>query len=121
MWCLKCGKDTKDEQVFCPQCLAVMEKYPVKADVHIQLPNHTVRDNPKKNSKKKRAPSAEEQVEILRSRNRKLLFVILVLVLLLGGASYALAHELNTPDIVENWAKDNKNYGKNFTVETPTE
>ena len=114
MWCLKCGKDTKNEQVFCPQCLAGMEAYPVKPDVHIQLPNHAARDAAKKNAKKKRAPSLEEQIENLRIRNRRLLLIILVLVLLLGVAAYALIPGTETPDIVENW-------GKNYTVETPTE
>ena len=114
MWCLKCGKDTKDEHVFCPECLAGMENYPVRRDVHIQLPNHTARNNAKKNAKKKRTPSPEEMVEILRSRNRRLLLVILVLTLALGATVYALLPGTEAPDIVENW-------GKNYTVETPTE
>ena len=114
MWCLKCGKDTKDEQVFCPQCLAGMDDYPVRPDVHIQLPNHEARNNPKKNTKKKRAPTPEELVDILRSRNRRLLAIILVLVLLLGAAAYALTQGKDVPEIVENW-------GKNYTVESPTE
>ena len=114
MWCLKCGKDTKDEQVFCPQCLAGMEAYPVRPDVHIQLPNQTTRNNAKKNTKKKRAPSPEELVEILRGKNRRLLVVILALVILLGAAVYMLIQGKDAPDMIEN-------LGKNYTVETPTE
>ena len=84
MGCLKCGKDTKDENVFCPQCLATMENYPVKSDIHIQLPNHEARELAKKNAKKKkRAPSLEEQIEILRTRNRRLAAIIVLLVLML--------------------------------------
>lgn len=111
MWCLKCGKDTKNEQVFCPQCLAGMDAYPVKPDVHIQLPNHSARNNPKKNVKKKRTPTPEDMVAILRTRNRRLLVVILVLVLLLGVAAYALTHGTEAPEIIDN-------LGKNYTVET---
>ena len=92
MWCLKCGKDTKDEQVFCPQCLAGMEKYPVKTDVHIQLPNRN-RNYDKKNAKKKRPPSPEEMVEVLRKKNRRLKTLILILVLCLGAAAYVFVRE----------------------------
>ena len=38
MYCLKCGRDTKSEQVFCNDCLAVMDAYPVKPDTAIHLP-----------------------------------------------------------------------------------
>lgn len=114
MWCIKCGKDTKNEQVFCPQCLAGMEAYPVRPDVHIQLPNHSARNAAKKNAKKKRTPTPEELVVLLRTKNRRLLVVILVLLLLLGAAAYALTRGADAPSIVENW-------GKNYTVETPTE
>lgn len=114
MWCLKCGKDTKDEQVFCPQCLARMEKYPVKRDVHIQLPNHKNRDASKKNAKKKRAPTPEELVEILRTRNRRLLAIILVLALLMGATVFMLTKGEEAPDIIDN-------LGKNYTVKTSDE
>ena len=119
MWCLKCGKDTKDENVFCPQCLATMENYPVKSDIHIQLPNHEARELAKKNAKKKkRAPSLEEQIEILRTRNRRLAAIIVLLVLMLGAAAYYLLRNNHAPEIVENISKE---LGKNYTVESPTE
>jgi len=117
MLCLKCGKDTKDAQVFCPECLAGMEKYPVRPDVHIQLPKRNTRNNTKKNAKKKRAPSPEELVEILRAKNRRLLVVILALVLLLGAATYGLLRGKDAPDLIDDFA----NWGKNYTVETSSE
>ena len=52
MHCLKCGKQTKSEHVFCPGCLTVMEAYPVKPDVHIQLPKDANRESPKKSGRK---------------------------------------------------------------------
>ena len=89
MACIKCGKKTKDEQTFCPQCLEVMERYPVKADVHIQLPNRP--DAPvRKNARKKRAVPAEEQVIVLRRRLRRLTLVTLCLAVLLGAAVFLL-------------------------------
>ena len=115
MWCLKCGKDTKNEQVFCPQCLAGMDAYPVKPDVHIQLPSHNTRDFTKKNAKKKRTPSPEEMVEVLRSRNRRLLALVLALMLALGALGYAYFKQTTAPVSEEN--KD-QNVGKNYTVIT---
>ena len=75
MVCLKCGKNTTNEQVFCDQCLAVMDNYPVKPDIHIQLPNRAAH---KKSSKKKRTPSPEEQVLLLRRKQRRLKWIIAV-------------------------------------------
>lgn len=111
MQCLKCGKETKNEQVFCSQCLAGMEAYPVKPDVHIQLPKHADRELPKKNGKKRRAPSMEEQIAILRRRNRRLAAALLVMALLLGAVGYLLVRTaLSTEDI---------EWGKNYTFEIP--
>lgn len=41
MHCMKCGIEIEETQVFCDDCLAVMEKYPVKPDVAVQLPKRT--------------------------------------------------------------------------------
>ena len=104
MHCLKCGKETKNEQVFCPQCLAVMEVYPVKADVHIQLPNHANRELLKKSGKKRRSPSSEEQLATLRRRNRRLMAALLAMALLLGVAGYLLLRTAFTEGF--HWRKD---------------
>ena len=107
MACLKCGKKTTDEQSFCPACLAVMEGYPVDPDIHVQLPNRS--GAPKKPGRKRRQPSAEEQVVILRKRTRWLMALALVLILLLGGAVFFLVRE---------WiAEDEIPVGQNFTAE----
>ena len=111
MQCLKCGKDTKSAQVFCARCLASMEAYPVKPDVHIQLPKQTDRDLPRKSAKKRRIPSLEEQVAILRKRNRRLVAAVLLLVLLLGAAGYLLVRATVTTEETD--------LGKNYTFEIP--
>ena len=85
MSCLKCGKKTTEEQCFCKHCLEVMEQYPVKPDVHIQLPNRP-ETNGKKSSRKRRVISYEEATILWRKRARKLAVVVLVLTLLLGVA-----------------------------------
>ncbi len=111
MRCLKCGKETKNEQVFCAQCLAVMDTYPVKPDVHIQLPNRAAQDLSKKSAKKRRTLSPEEQITILRKRNRRLMAALLAMVLLLGAAGYLLARATATTEDTE--------LGKNYTFEIP--
>ena len=109
--CLKCGKETRNEQVFCSQCLAVMERYPVKTDVHIQLPKQTERDLPKKSGKKRRTLSQEEQILILRKRNRRLVAILLAMALLLGAAGYLLVRATVSTEDTE--------LGKNYTFEIP--
>jgi hypothetical protein len=92
MACLKCGKKTKDEQSFCPRCLEVMEQYPVKKDVHIQLPNRPVAEA-KKAPRKRRPLSAEEQLPILRRKSRRLALAVVALAILLGAAVFLLVKD----------------------------
>lgn len=98
MGCLKCGKDTKGEQVFCPRCMTVAENYPVKSDVYIQLPNRTQQNLPKKTTKKRRVPSVEEQMTHLRARQRRLTAAIVALVLLLCAAGALVIHDAFSPE-----------------------
>ena len=111
MQCLKCGKDTKSEQVFCTRCLAGMEDYPVKPDVHIQLPKQTDRDLSKKSAKKRRPLSPDEQITLLRKRNRRLIATVLALAILLCAAGYLLVRATVTAEETD--------LGKNYTFEIP--
>ena len=83
MACMKCGKKTKEDQVFCTECLEVMAAYPVKRDIHIQLPNRPVRPVQKRSGKKRRTLTPEEQVVYLRNRNRRLKLALTLMSLLL--------------------------------------
>ena len=66
MRCLECGRDVKDQQVFCDDCQESMEQYPVKPGTPIQLPPRD--DTPKKKpAKKKKLLKPEEQIPRLRS------------------------------------------------------
>ena len=99
MACLKCGKKTKDDQSFCPRCLEVMEQYPVKKDVHIQLPNRpevTVKKAPRK----RRPLSAEEQLPILRRKSRRLALAVVALAILLGAAAFLLVKDWLTEEVL---------------------
>ena len=107
MECLKCGKKTKDEQVFCPRCLESMEAYPVRPDIHIQLPNRPVADTQKKSGKKRRSLSPEEQVVYLRRRSRRLAVLCVALAAVLCVTAAMLTHLVMHPEDVE--------LGKNYT------
>jgi len=66
MYCLKCGKDTKDERVFCQECLESMDRYPVKPGTAIQLHRREALATARKVAKNARPVSTEDQVEHLR-------------------------------------------------------
>ena len=88
MICLKCGKTTKGEQVFCQQCLETMEAYPVKSDVHIQLPSRPEEPVQKKQSRKRRPANQDELIAQLRWKVKKqrILMMILLLVVVASAA-----------------------------------
>ena len=107
--CIKCGKKTKGDQVFCNDCLKLMEAYPVKPDVHIQLTNHTSPAAPKKTGKKRRNPTDEEQIAHLRRTVRWLVLLVAVLVVLLGiacGMLFPLADQQETSSVGQNYTYD---------------
>ena len=111
MECLKCGKTVKDQQVFCPHCLEVMDTYPVKSNIPIQLPPRREQPSPKKARRKKRALSLEEQLTQLRSRQRRLVAITILLSFLLCVAVGALLLPEIAPEEIE--------WGKNYTFENP--
>ena len=65
MNCMKCGREIAAEDVFCADCLAEMEKYPVQPGTVVLLPKR--RDNSSvKKAAKRRVITAEEQLAGLR-------------------------------------------------------
>lgn len=111
MNCLKCGKKTADEQVFCADCLSSMEAYPVKPDVHVQLPNRSAVQASKKAGRKRRSITQEEQIVVLRRRVRRLIALVLVLLVLLGVLGAMLADVMLHHEDLE--------LGKNYTFVNP--
>lgn len=98
MYCLKCGKDTKGEQIFCDACLQVMDAYPVKSDTPIHLPKRNNQQaSPKKQTPRKKTISPEEQVQQLKAANRRLLLTVLSLIVALGICVGTLAYCLLNP------------------------
>ncbi len=113
MACLKCGKKTTDEQSFCPRCLEIMEQYPVKPDVHVQLPNRPTAPDVKKTTRKRRVLSYEEAMILWRKRARFLAAIALALAILLGAAVFFL--------LQNHVAAEDLEIGKNYTFGYPFE
>jgi len=65
MYCIKCGRETEGEVVFCQDCLAEMEKYPVQPGTVVLLPRRRESSVLKK-TPKRHIPTAEEQLLLLR-------------------------------------------------------
>lgn len=113
MHCMRCGKKTEGDQVFCAHCLEEMEKYPVKSDVHIQLPNRPSAAAQKKQNRKKHPQSKDEQIARLRRKNRWMGFwitLLLLALLALLGKAYLDVRKTDDADI-----------GKNYTYTEPTQ
>ena len=118
MKCMRCGRDTTEQQVFCDDCLADMARHPVKPDVAVYLPVRKPSETQRKqNRHHKKELSAEELVPILRSRIWILSAAVVILTLMLGAAAAGVWFA-NNP----NTEKDIPNIGQNYqTVENNNE
>lgn len=109
MGCLKCGRDTKEDAVFCPECLLNMQRYPVRPGTPVMLPTRE-RVVPKKVPKRRAVPP-EEQIKSLKKRIRALtaLWIVTLLALaVLAVVSWrVLPHPQHRP-------------GQNYTTITST-
>lgn len=113
MQCLKCGKKTTDRQVFCDECLSVMQDYPVKPGIPIHLPQREPRTVEKK-APAQRGPTAAEQLDNLRTTTRWLLGVIAILSLLLIATAGMLIHTLEQSSARPD--SDKSDIGRNYTT-----
>ena len=93
MACIKCGKKLKNHNVFCEDCLAEAENYPIDPDTPLVVPKSAEIAPTKKRARKRPAPSPEEQLPRLRKAIRRLTLALLVLILLLL-ASFLLVWDL---------------------------
>lgn len=87
MNCMKCGREIDEAQAFCAGCLEEMEKYPVKPDVVVKLPNRQLLVQ-KKVSPHKRTRTPEEQIARLKKRNRRLTVALCVTLIIAGALAF---------------------------------
>ena len=109
MTCLKCGSTTADDHVFCEECLAVMDRYPVKPGTPVHLPHHAFVPTGKKQPPRKRAVPQEEQIANLKRHLRRSRLIGLVLFLALSLAAVLLVREFAGKDIPA--------IGQNYTID----
>ena len=110
MNCLKCGRETVSEQVFCEKCLLEMEKYPVKPGTAVKLPD---RREPSafRRAVKRRTVPLDEQVKILKDRLFRLLIVLLL--------SFVVIF-LMIPSVVAHLFEDHYTPGQHYSVVVTT-
>ena len=82
MNCMKCGRETEQERVFCPDCLREMEKHPVRPETVVLLPKRKEVPVVKK-TPKRHVSSIEEQNKQLRKWLTILSAILAVCVLLI--------------------------------------
>ena len=102
MHCIKCGKETKGSDVFCQDCLLVMQTQPVKPGTAVHIP---VRPASKKPASRKKALSPEEQTAKLRKHLRQLRWTIFALILALAVTTASTLYLLHRQGVLEDLGK----------------
>ena len=80
--CMRCGKETEVDQVFCDECLTDMERHPVKPGTPIQLPQRETRTVVKRSSFKLAASKWQDKI----FRLKYTIFWLSMIIILLTAA-----------------------------------
>lgn len=106
MICMKCGRDTPSEEVFCAECLEDMRAHPVKVGTRINITPRNVRK--RMDSPSREVPdNSDAEIRSLKRRIRRLRALLLCCVLLLAAVMAAAGwYYLNddTPAIGQNYS-----------------
>lgn len=89
MNCLKCGNTIPETQVFCEDCLHVMEAYPVKPGTAVYIPS---RPAYKRQAARKKPPTPEKQIARLKRTRLWLGLLSGLLAICLGVSAFAAWH-----------------------------
>ena len=106
--CMKCGRETKGDAVFCDECLDHMERHPVPANMLVYVPSEKDRASAIKHSTVAPVITAEDQVKRLTKKIQGLWLLIALLIgilVFLALLSMDALHELNVSKFI----------GKNYT------
>ena len=104
VYCMKCGREVAEEQVFCPDCLAQMEQEPIALRAPVKIP----RQPPRTNRPRRPAIHYEEEVHRLEKSNEALRAWVLLLVMATILLAMAVYHK-EVVDVVEE-------LGKNYSI-----
>lgn len=111
MNCMKCGRETDSEQIFCESCLLQMEKYPVKPGTAVKLPERR-ETTAFRRAPKRRTVNLEEQVKVLKRRVLRLTVILILAVALIL---------LMAPLTIQHLLEDRYKPGQNYSVVTETD
>ena len=106
MNCIKCGRELDCEGVFCAECLADMERHPVKPGTVVLLPPRHPEQAVKKQSRKRRTLTSEEQIKRLKRRNRILVVILFLTLTAAGILGYAAREAIGQLDIQQFWGQN---------------
>ena len=110
MQCMKCGREAEPHQVFCPECLAVMEKFPVKPGTHVTIPVRPKREYVPQVKKEK----PEEIILRLQKKVRALAITAAVLFAALSLSAFLLYVQLTAP-------QEGPAIGSNYSTTDPVD
>lgn len=115
MNCIKCGKECKDPQVFCNECLADMERYPVKPNITVQLPVRPATPAVKKKPRREKYVKPEDKIRHLKFQLRCLLVALFVSLTAFALTAGMMLYLLETGEVQY---APGQNYGSIETTET---
>lgn len=90
MYCMKCGAELKNSGVFCENCQADMEKYPVKPNITVQIPYRPSSAQTKKKPRRHKYVKPEEQIRHLKRVRNCLITALVIAIVLLAVCAAAL-------------------------------
>ena len=108
MYCLKCGRETDDEQAFCLDCQKEMAKYPVDPNAVVTIPVRK-QASPRKPVKRKTTP--EDQIRELKRRVR--LYACLFAVALVAAICLSIP-------FIQDIGKEKFQIGQNYSTVKPS-
>ncbi len=89
MLCMKCGREISESQVFCAECLAEMEQYPIKPGTPVNLPNRAAAPAIRR---RRFRPHRREAEQIVSLRRAVIVLSVLLVVLLAALVLSVLAN-----------------------------
>ena len=100
--------------MFCGDCLAVMEKYPVKPNITVQIPVRPATPSVKKKQRKQKHTNPEEQIRHLRAQVRWISLALVAALLAFAMTAFLLLRLLDQRD---NGYGIGQNYGTMSSTE----
>ena len=95
--CMKCGREISEGQVFCEECLEIMEQYPVRSGTYVRIPPRKEYEDARQPRRKKEL-TPEEHLTQLQEKIRWLSVSVVALLatsILLG---FLVLQDFLTPE-----------------------